>query len=99
MMLPASTLSPPYFFTPSRLPAESRPFREEPPAFLCAIESCSCSGGGDVADAEHRQVLPVTTLPPVILPTLLLEDDDLVRARLLQHRRGHAGARHGGGAQ
>ena len=23
--------------TPSRLPAESRPLREEPPAFLCAI--------------------------------------------------------------
>ena len=37
MMLPARTFSPPYFFTPRRLPAESRPFREEPPAFLWAI--------------------------------------------------------------
>jgi hypothetical protein len=31
------TSSPPYFFTPSRLPAESRPLRELPPAFLCAM--------------------------------------------------------------
>src|SRR5690606_35094115 len=37
MMLPASTASPPNFFTPRRLDSESRPLREEPPAFLCAI--------------------------------------------------------------
>src|SRR4029453_2252535 len=37
MMLPASTISPPADFKPSRRPAESRPFREDPPAFLCAI--------------------------------------------------------------
>jgi hypothetical protein len=34
MMLPGMTNSPPNFFTPRRLPAESRPLREEPPAFL-----------------------------------------------------------------
>src|ERR1700704_5070672 len=39
MMLPGMTISPPYFLTPSRRPALSRPFREEPPAFLCAILS------------------------------------------------------------
>src|SRR6266851_366652 len=39
MMLPGITISPPYFLTPSRLPALSRPLREEPPAFLCAILS------------------------------------------------------------
>src|SRR5215203_1832675 len=38
-MLPASTDSPPNFFTPKRRPALSRPLREEPPAFLCAIVS------------------------------------------------------------
>src|SRR3546814_9831721 len=27
--------SPPNFFTPRRRPAESRPLRDEPPAFLC----------------------------------------------------------------
>src|SRR5215208_4173511 len=37
MMLPASTVSPPNFFTPRRRPALSRPLREEPPAFLCAM--------------------------------------------------------------
>src|SRR6478609_5456151 len=36
-MLPAIASSPPNFFTPRRLPAESRPLRDEPPAFLCAI--------------------------------------------------------------
>src|SRR5262245_21031576 len=36
-MLPASTFSPPNFFTRRRRPAESRPLRDEPPAFLCAI--------------------------------------------------------------
>src|ERR1051325_2455139 len=37
MMLPGSTISPPNFLTPSRRPALSRPLRDEPPAFLCAI--------------------------------------------------------------
>src|SRR5262245_65792117 len=37
MMLPARTRWPPVFLTPRRRPAESRPLREEPPAFLCAI--------------------------------------------------------------
>src|SRR3990172_362140 len=37
MMLPPATFSPPNFFTPRRRPAESRPLRDEPPAFLCAI--------------------------------------------------------------
>src|SRR6266568_3611735 len=37
IMLPASTSSPPNIFSPRRCPAESRPLREDPPAFLCAI--------------------------------------------------------------
>src|SRR5713226_913219 len=37
MILPGMTISPPNFLTPSRRPALSRPLREEPPAFLCAI--------------------------------------------------------------
>src|SRR5712671_2335238 len=37
MMLPGMTISPPNFLTPSRRPALSRPLRDEPPAFLCAI--------------------------------------------------------------
>src|SRR5580704_426452 len=37
IMFPASTASPPKIFSPRRWPAESRPLREDPPAFLCAI--------------------------------------------------------------
>src|SRR6202035_634262 len=36
-MLPASTASPPNFLTPRRWPGESRPLRDEPPDFLCAM--------------------------------------------------------------
>jgi hypothetical protein len=35
--MPDTTAWPPKRFTPSRWPSESRPLREEPPAFLCAI--------------------------------------------------------------
>src|ERR1019366_4475573 len=42
-ILPASTISPPVDFKPSRRPAESRPFREDPPAFLCAMSALSNS--------------------------------------------------------
>src|SRR4051812_2157684 len=37
MMFPETTRSSPYFLTPRRRPSESRPLRDEPPAFLCAI--------------------------------------------------------------
>src|SRR5260221_1479157 len=37
MMLPARTASLPNFFTPRRLLSLSRPLRDEPPAFLCAM--------------------------------------------------------------
>src|SRR5882757_8654610 len=40
-ILPASTASPPYFLTPRRRPSESRPLREEPPDFLCAMVQIS----------------------------------------------------------
>src|SRR6478735_6482381 len=37
MMLPARACSPPNFFTPRRLLSLSRPLRDDPPAFLCAM--------------------------------------------------------------
>ena len=37
IMFPGITVSPPYFFTPSLLPALSRPLRDDPPAFFVAI--------------------------------------------------------------
>src|ERR1044072_949356 len=36
-MLPPSTASPPNFFRPNRCECESRPLRDEPTPFLCAI--------------------------------------------------------------
>src|SRR6185369_1685730 len=41
MMLPPMTCWPPNFFTPRRFDSESRPLRDEPPAFLCAISNYS----------------------------------------------------------
>src|SRR5579862_3990728 len=39
--MPPTTCSPPNFLTPRRRPAESRPFRDEPPAFLWAMTPSS----------------------------------------------------------
>src|SRR5438105_4527104 len=104
MMLPGTTISPPNFLTPSRRPALSRPLRDEPPAFLCAIRcllrllrrlrlfrprrSPGARPGGtaryalgvDPGDLQHGLMLAMTVLAPVILPPLLLEDDNLVGA-------------------
>ena len=43
MMFPGITCSPPNFFTPSRLPGESRPFFVVPPAFFVAHRTCGLS--------------------------------------------------------
>src|SRR5258706_10205985 len=95
-MLPASTIWPPKRLTPRRWPGESRPLRELPPAFLCAM--AKSSGQLDAGDLEHRQVLPVAVLAARVLPPALLEDDDLGAAGLLDHLGGHQGARHQGRA-
>src|SRR5215469_16620838 len=89
MMLPGRTISPPNFLTPSRRPALSRPLRDEPPAFLCAIcRSCRrlrtrCAR--DIGNAQYGLLLAVSFLAPVIVPSLLLKDDDFGRPRLLNH--------------
>src|SRR5579863_9026606 len=87
MMLPGMTISPPNFLTPSRRPPLSRPLRDEPPAFLCAIlDLLRCRRRArqvDFADPQHTQVLAVAVLAAVIVPPLFLEDDDLVGAALL----------------
>src|ERR1700730_16144945 len=97
MMLPGTTISPPYFLTPSRRPRLSRPLREEPPAFLCAIPHSflgpRTAGAGDRGDAQHGLVLAMALLAPIILPPLLLEDDDLGRPALLDHGGADRGAR------
>src|SRR6202044_147531 len=86
-MLPATTLWPPDFLTPRRRPSVSRPLREEPPAFLCAIGSCS-SGRVDAGDPQHGDVLAMAVAAAAVLPAALLEDDDLVQPVLRNHGRG-----------
>src|SRR5215471_14930703 len=90
MMLPGITISPPNFFTPRRLPRLSRPLREEPPAFLCAI-CCSLFAlrtvaAPDLVNAQDGQVLAMTLLATIVVPPFLLENDDLGRPRLLDDR-------------
>src|SRR5438045_2779770 len=98
MMLPGMTIWPPNFLTPSRRPALSRPLREEPPAFLCAIR-CSYLAlrtvrASDIGDAQYGLRLAMPFLAPVIVPPLLLEDDDLGGPRLLYNRGANRGAIH-----
>src|SRR4051812_6755703 len=89
-MLPGITASPPNFLTPRRLPAVSRPLRELPPAFLCAMMDAPGrrSGDRDVADAHDRQQLPVAVAAAIVLAAALLEDDDLLAPCLLPHPAG-----------
>src|SRR3712207_9458434 len=77
MMLPARTRSPPNFLMPRYFGLLSRPFREEPTPFLCAMVA-SVSAQIDVVDADFGEALPVPLLAGVILPALELEDDDLL---------------------
>src|SRR5271169_4699164 len=89
MMLPGITASPPNFLTPSRRPRVSRPLREEPPAFLCAmchallLRMRQPVGALDFTNAQHGLVLAMPFLAPIIFPPLLFEDDDFCRSALL----------------
>src|SRR6266566_1934424 len=78
MMLPATTCSPPNFFTPRYCGLLSRPLREEPTPFLCAI--CPRSAEADVVDLDFREALPVAAFARVVLPAFLLEHHDLFSA-------------------
>src|SRR5580693_10677570 len=92
MMLPGTTISPPNFLTPRRRPRESRPLREEPPAFLCAMAFSPLLPGLDAGDAQHGQMLAVAVLAAVVVAPPLLEDQHLVAADLLDHFGGDRGA-------
>src|SRR5262249_39996256 len=58
-MLPGSTRSPPKTLIPRCCPGESRPLREEPCPFLCAMCFPSPSLSGDSGDPELGVGLPV----------------------------------------
>src|SRR5689334_15944556 len=67
MMLPASTASPPNFLTPRRRPALSRPLREEPPAFLCAIRLAPYSLSADLGAAFLAGAFLAAGLSPSVV--------------------------------
>src|ERR671911_28679 len=80
-MLPGTTASPPNFFTPRRLDSESRPLRDEPPAFLCAISLLLCAAGAPENPYERVRV-PFQVGPALLRQRfcLLLPILDLVGA-------------------
>src|SRR5690349_21001460 len=69
MISPPVTAWPANTFTPRRLALESRPLREEPRPFLCAI--------ADLRDLDARQRLAVAGAPPVAALGLELEHAQL----------------------
>src|SRR5947207_1798166 len=81
MMLPATTFSPPNFFTPRYCGLLSRPFLDEPTPFLCAIKNSLAEL--DVADLDFGEALTVTLLLSVVLSSLHFEDHDLFSPSLL----------------
>src|SRR5207237_3779667 len=70
MMFPARTVSLPNFFTPRRLLSLSRPLRDEPPAFLCAMSNYFAFGlflAPALAGAAFFVEAGLAVLPPPVL--------------------------------
>src|SRR5207237_55422 len=70
MMLPARAAWPPNNFTPRRLLSLSRPLRDEPPAFLCAMSNYFAFGdflAAPLAGAAFSVEAPLAVLPPLAL--------------------------------
>src|SRR3954453_1619665 len=79
MMLPARTVSLPNFFTPRRLLSLSRPLRDEPPAFLCAISDYFAFGdflaaplAGAAFFVDPDSALPLAGAAFFVAPAVLL---------------------------
>src|SRR3954463_3958402 len=75
MISPPVTVWPAKTFTPSRWAFESRPLREDPRPFLCAI--------ADLRDLDAGQLLAVPRAPLVAPLGLELEDAELLAADVL----------------
>src|SRR5438067_3508233 len=70
MMLPARAAWPPNSFTPRRLLSLSRPLRDEPPAFLCAMSNYFALGdflAAPLAGAAFSVEAALAVLPPPVL--------------------------------
>src|SRR6266550_3115796 len=92
-IFPARTVSPPKTFTPRRCPWLSRPLRELPPAFLCAI-AYSPTLRFDCRNLECGLVLPVALLPAVAFSPFFLEDADFFGSDLADNLAAHFGICH-----
>src|SRR3954469_9599195 len=90
MTLPPAIFSPPNSFTPRRWPAESRPLREEPPAFLCAMDLFLA--GRDRQHLQLGEVLAMAALAMGVLAALFLESDDFFALAMFDDFAGHRGA-------
>src|ERR1700693_2835884 len=86
---PPVTSWPPNRLTPRRCELESRPLREEPCPFLCAMDSPGGSGDRkgprllcsfDPVDTHLEHRLTVAPGAPVLLAPLFLEHEDFLRA-------------------
>src|SRR5688572_13019587 len=73
MMLPAGMRSPPKALTPRRFAWESRPLRELPPAFLCAMPHAPYKLSRDADDLDFSVVLPVAVRFAIVLAAAHLE--------------------------
>src|ERR1700687_857645 len=96
-MLPGMTFCPPKTLMPRCCPGESRPLREEPCPFLCAMVVLDLSGG----DAGDLQLGVGLAVAADAVPALFLraEVPELAVLAVRDHLGLHPGARHQGSAQ
>src|SRR5271169_2802108 len=91
MIAPALIGSPPKAFTPSRLACESRPLRELPPAFLCAISGYlllalrPVDSAYDVVDLEFGKTLAMTLMLLIVLAPAHFENLHPLAAAVGKH--------------
>src|SRR3954471_14559829 len=95
MISPPVTCWPANTFTPRRLAFESRPLRDEPRPFLCAISRSA----PDLFHPDARELLAVALAALVAALRLVLEDADLRPTLVADDGRGHAGGPQGVGAE
>src|SRR5712675_1084684 len=75
-MVPAVTLSPPNFLTPRYCGLESRPLREEPTPFLCAM--ARPLPDLHVSNLDFSELLAVSRVVAIAAPACEAEDVDLL---------------------
>src|SRR6266852_1771148 len=98
MMLPAATSCPPKRLTPRRFDCESRPLRELPPAFLCAIACLSVQGRPlclrNAGDFDFGVGLTMAQEPFRVLAPAQLENHHFLAEAVSYDLRFHRGAVH-----